>query len=149
VWGLREDGAYAAAVEASVPASTLQWRGFLPTEAFAKELSACRVFLNTPKWNEAFGNVVVEAMACGVPVAAYARGGPGELVQEGCNGALAPADDVPALAAAVGRAAGVDRRGCRQWFEQNHSIEAFGGRIEAWLQEVIQGATAPPLDAVG
>jgi len=149
VWGLREDGAYAAAVERSVPAGTLQWRGFLPTEAFAAELSACRVFLNTPKWNEAFGNVVVEAMACGVPVAAYARGGPGELVREGINGALAQADDLTGLAAAVQRAAGLDRAGCRQWFERHHSIEAFGGRIETWLQEVIQGAAAPPLDAPG
>jgi UDP-glucose:tetrahydrobiopterin glucosyltransferase len=146
VWGFREDAQYAAAVEASVPPRTLQWRGFLPTETFASELSSCRVFLNTPKWNEAFGNVVVEAMACGVPVAAYARGGPGELVREGCNGALAPANDLAGLAAAVGRAARVDRRGCRQWFEQHHSLEAFGDRIEAWLHEAIGRAVEPPLD---
>ncbi len=144
VWGLEEDAGYARAVEASVPAGTLDWRGFLPTESFAAELSSCRVFLNTPKWNEAFGNVVVEAMACGVPVAAYARGGPGELVLEGVNGALAAPDDLDGLAAAVGRAAGVDRRGCREWFERHHSIDAFSGRIEAWLQEVIQGAAASP-----
>jgi hypothetical protein len=49
----------------------------------------------------------------------------------------------------VETAAGLDRAGCRQWFEQHHSIEAFGGRIEDWLQEVIQGAAAPPLDAPG
>ena len=133
VWGLREDGAYAQAVEASVPPGTLEWRGFLPTAAFQAELGACQVLLNTPKWNEAFGNVVVEAMACGVPVAAYARGGPGELVREGLNGALAPADDLEALAAAVTRAAAVSRLHCRQWFERHHSIAAFSERIETWL----------------
>jgi UDP-glucose:tetrahydrobiopterin glucosyltransferase len=139
VWGVREDPAYAEAVEAAVPPGTLQWRGFLPTEAFQAELGACRVFLNTPKWNEAFGNVVVEAMACGVPVAAYRRGGPGELVREGVSGALAPADDVGALAAAVGRAAALDRGRVRAWFEEHHSIGAFAARIETWLEAVLQG----------
>ncbi len=137
VWGLREDEAYAAAVEASVPPGTLQWRGFLPTAAFQAELGACQVLLNTPKWNEAFGNVVVEAMACGVPVAAYARGGPGELVVEGENGALAPADDAAALEQAVTLALAVPRGRCRQWFERHHSVSAFGQRIEAWLEAVV------------
>jgi len=137
VWGLREDEAYAQAVEASVPPSTLQWRGFLPTAAFQAELGTCQVFLNTPKWNEAFGNVVVEAMACGVPVAAYGRGGPAELVVEGLNGALAPPDDLEALEQAARRAAGVSRNSCRQWFEQHHSMAAFSQRIEAWLLDVV------------
>jgi UDP-glucose:tetrahydrobiopterin glucosyltransferase len=137
IWGLREDAAYAEAVEASVPPGTLHWRGFLSTAAFQAELGACQVFLNTPKWNEAFGNVVVEAMACGVPVAAYARGGPGELVREGFNGALAPADDVAALEQAVQRAGAVSRRSCRQWFEEHHSVAAFSQRLEAWLLTVV------------
>lgn len=137
VWGLVEDSAYAQAVEASVPAGTIEWRGFLPTTQFQAELGTCQVFLNTPKWNEAFGNVVVEALACGVPVAAYARGGPGELVREGQNGALAPADDLAALEQAVQRAAGVPRSRCREWFEQHHSMAAFSERIEAWLQTVV------------
>ncbi|MEB3321332.1 MAG: glycosyltransferase [Synechococcaceae cyanobacterium] len=143
VWGVREDPAYAEAVAAAVPPGTLQWRGFLPTAAFQEELGACRVFLNTPKWNEAFGNVVVEAMACGVPVAAYARGGPGELVREGRNGALAAADDPRALADAARRAFGVDRAAVRQWFEKHHSIGAFAARMEAWLQAVVQGGVDP------
>lgn len=136
VWGLREDPAYAARVEAAVPAGTLQWRGFLPTEALQAELGTCAALLNTPRWNEAYGNVVVEAMACGVPVAAYARGGPGELVEEGVNGALAPADDGPALAAAVGRALAVPRASCRAWVERHASQGAFAGRVERWLQAV-------------
>jgi UDP-glucose:tetrahydrobiopterin glucosyltransferase len=139
VWGLREDEAYGRAVEASVPSGTLQWRGFLPTASFQAELGACQVFLNTPKWNEAFGNVVVEAMACGVPVAAYARGGPGELVCEGVNGALATPDDCLALEQAVARALEVPRDHCRQWFEHHHSIAAFSQRMESWLKEVVSG----------
>jgi UDP-glucose:tetrahydrobiopterin glucosyltransferase len=139
VWGLRENGEYAAAVERAVPAGTITWCGFLPTERLQAGLGRCRVFLNTPRWNEAFGNVVVEAMACGVPVATYARGGPGELVREGMNGALAIPDDLDALAAAVQRAATLDRAACRAWAELHHSPEAFTARIEAWLRVVVSG----------
>lgn len=142
VWGLQEDPAYARRVEASVPPGTLRWRGFLPTEQLQAELGRCAVLLNTPKWNEAFGNVVVEALACGVPVAAYARGGPAELVQEGHTGALARPDDVEALVAAVGRARGIERRRCRAWAEQHCSQQAFAARIEAWLEAVNGSALA-------
>ena len=133
IWGLVEDPAYAAAVEASVPAGCLDWRGFLPTAQLQAELGRCRVLINTPKWNEAYGNVVVEAMACGVPVVAYRRGGPGELVEPGVNGLLVPADDVGALAAAVLDSASIDRRNCRQWAETHASRASFAERIERWL----------------
>ena len=126
-------------MEAVAPAGTIQWQGFLPTDRFQEQLGRCAVFLNTPKWNEAFGNVVIEAMACGVPVAAYERGGPGELVQEGVNGALASPDDVPALADAVARAGRIERRACRAWVERHHAQDRFAERIEAWLQEVVRG----------
>lgn len=144
VWGLVEDPAYAAAVEARVPVGTLQWRGFLPTSALQEQLGRCQVLLNTPKWNEAFGNVLVEAMACGVPVVAYRRGGPGELVQPGVNGVLVPPDDVPALAAAVAEARSIDRRACRRWVEETCSQGAFAKRIEDWLRAglpPVSGAT--------
>ena len=140
VWGLVEDPAYAAAVEASVPAGTLQWRGFLATDDLQRELGRCRALLNTPKWNEAYGNVVVEAMACGVPVVAYRRGGPGELVQPGVNGMLVEPDDTAALAAAVDQVAAIDRRACRQWVEAHASRQALAERVEAWL---LAGLAAP------
>ena len=133
VWGLVEDRAYAAAVEASVPAGTLQWRGFLPTDQLQEQLGRCRALLNTPKWNEAYGNVVVEALACGVPVVAYRRGGPGELVQPQLNGLLVEPDDVGGLVAAVAQVGAIDRRACRQWAQANASREVLAERVEAWL----------------
>ena len=33
------------------------------TDELQKELGKCRVLINTPKWNEAYGNVIVEALA--------------------------------------------------------------------------------------
>ena len=135
VWGLLEDPAYARTVEASVPAGTIQWRGFLPTAELQQQLRRCRALLNTPKWNEAYGNVVVEALACGVPVVAYRRGGPGELVQSGETGWLVPPDDVEALVAACGRLDPLERRACRRWVERYASRAVLAERIETWLQQ--------------
>ncbi|WP_413442324.1 glycosyltransferase family 4 protein [Synechococcus sp. MIT S1220] len=135
VWGLREDDAYANAVEAAVPAGTIEWRGFLSTSDLQKELGDCRALLNTPKWNEAYGNVVVEAMACGVPVIAYDRGGPGELVRSGENGLLVSPDDVSELTAAVSRCETIQRRACRDWVERHASCAVFSQRVETWIRE--------------
>lgn len=133
VWGLREDPAYAEAVEESVPSGTLQWRGFLPTADLQEELGRCRALINTPKWNEAYGNVVVEALACGVPVVAYDRGGPGELVQSGETGFLVKPDDIAALTSALRRLPELERAACRAWVERNASQAVFARRVEDWI----------------
>ena len=133
VWGLREDPAYAEAVEASVPSGTLKWRGFLPTADLQEELGRCRALINTPKWNEAYGNVVVEALACGVPVVAYDRGGPGELVQSGQTGFLVEPDDISALTNALKRLPELDRAACRAWVERNATQAVFAHRVEDWI----------------
>ncbi len=133
VWGLIEDQDYAVYVEQSAPPGTIDWRGFLPTSDFQEQLGTCRAFLNTPKWNEAYGNVVVEAMACGVPVIAYDRGGPGELINSGVSGWLVEPDDVRAMILATARAEEIDRRICRSWVEESASQEGFTRRVLEWI----------------
>ena len=52
---------------------------------------------------EGFGVVIVEAMACGVPVVATRCGGPEGIVREGVNGYLVEVDDVDAMADRIAR----------------------------------------------
>ena len=98
VWGLVEDPRYAEEVEASVPAGTLEWRGFQPTDSLQKELGGCRALLNTPKWNEAYGNVVMEAMACGLPCVVSDIASNQELIQHEQNGLVFPVGNTTRLA---------------------------------------------------
>ena len=77
-------------------------------------------------------------MACGVPVIAYDRGGPGELITSGINGWLVPPDDVNAMTEAVLRIEKIDRRECRSWVEKFASHDGFARRIEFWIKQGIK-----------
>jgi len=62
--------------------------------------SAADVFV-TPAREEAFGQVVFEAMACGTPVVAFDVGGIPDMVRPGISGLLAPPNDVGTLREAI------------------------------------------------
>ena len=133
VWGLADDVKYVSKLKELFSDEIIEFRGFLPTESFQNELGICRVLLNTPKWNEAYGNVVIESMACGVPVVAYDRGGPGELIQSGINGFVVPPDDIEAMKVAVSKIDRIERKNCRKFAEETASYKIFAKKIEEWI----------------
>jgi len=137
VWGVTEDEIYASKIQKSFPQGTIDWMGFLSTNELQKELGKCRVLLNTPKWNEAYGNVVVEALACGVPVIAYKRGGPSEIIQHGQTGYLADPDDKENMLSYVEIIEKIKRKECREWVEKNASSDIFANKVVTWLNKVI------------
>lgn len=69
----------------------------------AAELAQLTVAVHASTRAEPFGQVVVEAMACGVPVVAAAAGGPAETVTDGVDGLLVAPGDAAALASAIER----------------------------------------------
>ena len=138
VWGIIEDKGYASKINDLYPSGEICWKGFLPTNKLQKELGKCRALINTPKWNEAYGNVVVEAMACGVPVVAYKRGGPGEIIQHGETGFLVKADDKESLLLYLKQIDNINRMKCREWVENNASSNIFAEKVVNWVKRVIK-----------
>ncbi|MET0314445.1 MAG: glycosyltransferase, partial [Hansschlegelia sp.] len=74
--------------------------GHLSHGELARLIGGARALLFTPCWEEPYGLVAAESLACGTPVAAFARGAIAEVVDETC-GVLAAPDDAAALASAA------------------------------------------------
>ncbi|WP_416676643.1 glycosyltransferase family 4 protein [Egbenema bharatensis] len=137
IWGAMPDPDYWQQVCDRYPGGGFCYEGFLDTQALQAELGKCQGLIMTPKWVEAFGNVAIEALACGVPVIAYERGGPSEIVQDGKTGWLVEPDRVDGLVAAIHQLDLIDRYTCRQQAEAEYSMQAMGDRMEAWLAEIL------------
>src|SRR6266404_1542169 len=100
------DGPERARLQGLYPGTT--FTGFRFAEDLAAHLAAADVMV-FPSLTDTFGLVNLEAMACGVPVAAYPVTGPIDVVEDGVTGAL-DAD----LAVAAVRALSIDPRACRK-----------------------------------
>jgi UDP-glucose:tetrahydrobiopterin glucosyltransferase len=137
IWGVIQDPAYWQQIQADYPNAPIAHQGFLPTSELQQALGPAQALLMTPHWVEAFGNVAIEALACGVPVIAYRRGGPAEIVQDGITGWLVEPDSVAGLVTAIGQIDQIDRQTCRQAAAAEYSLTAMGDRLEAWFADIL------------
>lgn len=102
------DGPARPALERLFDRSRVVFTGYLRGADLANAYAAADVF-TFPAANETFGNVVLEAMASGLPVVAARAGGPLDSVVEGETGLLFDPQDQAALRAAVRRLVGDPR----------------------------------------
>lgn len=137
ICGSMQDEEYWLRILREFPDAPLHYQGFLDTAGMARVVRGSRALLMTPKWVEAFGNVAMEALACGTPVISYRRGGPAELIEDGRTGLLVEPDSVEGLCAAIARIDTLDRRACRLQAERDYSLAALGMRFEQWIAEAI------------
>lgn len=120
--------------------------GHLDHETLSKEIGQAAAFVCTPRWDEPYGLVVAEALACGTPVAAFARGAIPEILTPDC-GALARADDVQDLARAIVRAVGLSRSACRARAEAACDVRRMITAYEGLYGEMIQAASSGQIQA--
>ncbi|HEY9768311.1 MAG TPA: glycosyltransferase family 4 protein [Coleofasciculaceae cyanobacterium] len=137
IFGKMQDQNYWSQICHTYPDAPIEYLGFLNTEKLQQELGKCCALLMTPRWIEAFGNVAIEALACGVPIIAYRRGGPAEIVRDGETGFLVEPDSISGLVAAINNIDRLDRIACRQQAEAEYSLVALGDRFEAWFNQLI------------
>ncbi len=139
IMGFLENEGYWQQILRDYPDAPIKYEGFLSTNELQKRLRQCRGLLMTPRWMEAFGNVAIEALACGVPVIAYRCGGPGEIIEDGKSGFLVEPDSVEGLVEAMAHLDKIDRYACRQRVEAEYSNQAMGDRMEQWFQDILSG----------
>ncbi|MCF2487617.1 glycosyltransferase family 4 protein [Dyadobacter sp. CY347] len=93
------------------------------------------VSLITPCWDEPFGLVVAESLACGTPVAGIAKGALPQLLNEK-TGRLCSGDDVQELADSILAAEQLDRAECRQRAENLFDVEKMVDAYEALFEKI-------------
>jgi len=124
-------------IEPHLDGNQIQYVGPVDDERKNKLLGRAAAFLMPIEWEEPFGIVMAEAMACGTPVIGTRRGAVPEVVEHGTTGFVC--DSVEAIVDAVGRIDMIDRSDCRsrceELFSQTAVVDAYerlyNTRIEA------------------
>lgn len=140
ILGKLENKDYWDTIQKTYPHAPIDYLGFVNTRQLQAIVRSCRGLLMTPRWVEAFGNVAIEALACGVPVVAYRRGGPAEIIDHGKTGWLVAPDHVDGLVNGIQQLGQINRAHCRQQAETEYSLPALGKRFEHWFEKIIKQA---------
>ena len=96
------------------------------------------------QWEEPFGLVMIEAMACGTPVIAFNRGAVPEVVKDGKTGFIVnPLDkkgkpNVEGLVRAIKNINQIDRRECRKWVEEKFTVEKMVKEYEKVYYKIVK-----------
>ncbi len=100
------------------------------------------------RWDEPFGMVIVEALACGTPVIAFPEGAVPELIVHEKTGFLVK--DVGAMADAIGALPRIKPSDCRTWVSQHCDGDVVAEAYERIYRSVLLPNTAaqPGLPAV-
>ncbi|BBZ29051.1 glycosyl transferase family 1 [Mycolicibacterium madagascariense] len=108
----------------------VRYAGHLRHDELSRLVGRSAAALVTPVWDEPYGLVVAEAMSCGTPVVAFARGGIPETVGRR-SGRLVPPGDTAAMAAAIPEAIALSRPTVHEHAVAHCSAEAM---VTAYLR---------------
>jgi len=104
-----------------------------------KLLGQAAAFLMSIEWEEPFGIVMAEALACGTPVIGFKRGAVPEVVEEGVNGFICLTKEE--MITAVGKIKQIDRSKCRQTVEEKFSDDVVVEQYLDLYQKMISGSS--------
>jgi glycosyltransferase involved in cell wall biosynthesis len=118
-------------IEPLLDSPWVEWIGEVGEDGKQDLLANAYALLFPIDWPEPFGLVVIEAMACATPVIAYRSGSVPELVEDGVTGFIV--ENIGAAVQAVDKVRRLDRKMCRQRFEQRFSAERMArGYLEIY-----------------
>lgn len=143
---LRDDGRLvltsfgSAAPELALPGVTLHDLGYIADDRRLALAYAAADVVVVPSREDNLPNIMLESLACGTPVAAFAIGGIPDVVIDGVNGRLAPPFDTTALARGIVDLVtepGEWRGAARRTIEDGYSLKRQAGAYEALFAEML------------
>ncbi len=107
-------------IEPLIDGEQIQYVGAVNDEQKNHYLGQAKALLFPIEWNEPFGMVMTEAMACGTPVIGFGSGSVPEVVTEGVTGCVVKNKDE--MIAAVAKLGAVNREECRTIAEAQFDV---------------------------
>lgn len=120
---IQDEEYFRAEVAPHIDGTQVRYLGAVDAASRAEVLGSAHALLHLIDFDEPFGYSVVEALACGTPVVANARGSMGELIAHGENGFLV--DDIDSAVAAVAAAGELDRGGIAERASERFTVAAM------------------------
>jgi glycosyltransferase involved in cell wall biosynthesis len=106
-------------------------------EEKVKLLKNARAVLLPLQWDEPFGIVNIEAMACGTPVITMRRGSASEIIEDGKTGFLCR--NIGEIRAAIDKIDTIDRRYCRQYVEEHFTAHTMAENYIKVFDKLVKG----------
>ena len=116
-----------------IDGNQIKYIGAVNDEQKNEWLGKSKALLFPIEWNEPFGIVMVEAMACGTPVIAMACGSVDEVVQNGVTGFKVNAEDE--MIAAVHKINTISRSACRAYAMERFDVRVIARQYLAIFNE--------------
>ncbi|BBY28923.1 glycosyltransferase family 4 protein [Mycolicibacterium sediminis] len=133
---IQDEDYFRAEVEPHVDGDRVRYLGSVDAAGRAEVLGGAWALLHLIDFDEPFGYSVVEAMACGTPVIAYARGSMPELVTDRVTGFLV--NDVDGAVSAVGDVGRLDRRAIADHAAERFAVGTMVDRYVTVYRNVIR-----------
>jgi glycosyltransferase involved in cell wall biosynthesis len=129
------DKNYYERIRKDIDGKQIEWVGELGFEAKHRLYQKAKGFLFPILWEEPFGLVMIESMACGTPVIAFANGAITEVIRDNFSGYIIKDNDEFAFSEAVKNIGKIRREDCRRWVEDNFSV---GRMVEGYERALLR-----------
>ena len=120
----------------SVKNKNIKFLGKISFKKKIEYLKNASALLFPIKWEEPFGLVPIEAMACGTPVIAFNRGSVPEIIKDGKTGFIVK--NIWEMVRAIEKIPQISRKECRKWVEKKFTVQKMAEGYEKIYRSIIK-----------
>ncbi|TFG35116.1 MAG: glycosyltransferase, partial [Parcubacteria group bacterium] len=114
----------------------IKYTGHIPYRELCNYYQKARAILVTIKWEEPFGLVMIESMACGTPVIAFRRGSVPEVIEDKKTGFIV--ENIKEMAEAIKKIDSIKRKDCRKHVENNFGMDRMVDHYEKEFLRIVE-----------
>jgi glycosyltransferase involved in cell wall biosynthesis len=123
-------------VEPYLKKNKIEYVGVASPAKRNKLLGGAKAILVPVQWEEPFGLIMIEAMACGTPVIGFNKAAVPEIVVDDKTGFVV--EDMRKMVSAMKRIDKINRANCRQHVEKNFSVKKMVDEYEEVYEKIIK-----------